>query len=627
MSAFAGLFLTSMRPAQAEELSFLTQTPNEAGSSLTVVSGPCVFTTIYDAVKLEKALLIGYCRLDNRQELIQKLGSSASFLANPTDAQIIILAWRRWGPDCCSHLIGDFAFALWDEQSRSLLLARDVFGPSELYYHVNSDRLMFANRLGYILQDPAVPQRPNLEGLALSTLLVASADGSQSLYEGIRQLPSANYLVVDDRGIRMRQYWSTDLVDRVQLKKSADYQEALIEHLEAAVSCRLAGGPVGILLSGGLDSSSIASIAAHRLQQQGKSLQAYTSVPAYPVATLNPARFCTDEYAHAAAVAQQIGNTLLHRIDSKDLSPMSGMRTVVDILLHPLFAVSNAHWLVKVYQAMQQDGIKLVLSGQNGNATISWHGSDVKLIRELAAAGRMMSVAREVAAMQKSYGWNTVNAIRRLVIAPFVPEPILVWRRRMLDRSDSWMTENPLNAAFMGEIRLRERLHEGQAYRFSRNSPSLRKFMLPIGISSGGGVGAALAAHFGLQLSDPSSDRRLIEFCLGIPEEEYVHAGEHRLLIRQAMRDRLPREVLDSKQYGLQSADLLARLKASSQEVERELYLAEKSELSRYCLDLDKIRQSFEGMLKENNLGTLLSTSRILMKGLAISMFLQRFET
>ena len=190
-------------------------------------------------------------RIDNRDELCVALEVPAPERATTADGRLIALAYERWGDDAPRRLLGDWAFAAWHPRERRLVLARDHYGHTALYWHRSGSTLAFASSLKGVLALPEVPRR--LDEIRLGeTLVICAARGAPTMYEGIERLPTARILTFDAGGVRTREYWSLLDVPEVRLASDAAYVERAQELLDDAVRVRLrTTKPVATTLSAG----------------------------------------------------------------------------------------------------------------------------------------------------------------------------------------------------------------------------------------------------------------------------------------------------------------------------------------------------------------------------------------
>lgn len=197
----------------------------------------------------------------NHRALRDELASAGCVFRGRGDTEVVAQAWARWGPACLSRINGPFAFALWDALERRLFLARDRFGKRPLYWAQQGGGLLFASEIKSLV--PALAQRPSFDPAALATIFGTWTPlPDQSCFTGIRQVPPGMYLEWAAGVPALRRHATLDLSPSPE-PRAEDLPRQIRERLEHAVSLRLdADVEVGVYLSGGVDSSAIASIAA-----------------------------------------------------------------------------------------------------------------------------------------------------------------------------------------------------------------------------------------------------------------------------------------------------------------------------------------------------------------------------
>lgn len=220
-------------------------------------------------------------RIDGRKELVEKL---ASKLGQPPrdagDAALILLAYQAWGEQCVEHLLGDFSFAIWDGRRRRLFCARDHLGVKPFYYAHQGSCLLLSNTLNCLRLHPAISSRLNDLAIADFLLFDFNQEPATTAFTDIQRLPPAHFLLCDADGLRVERYWSLTLGDAIRYPRAQDYVERFRELLRAAVADRLRTRSVGVFMSGGLDSTSVAATARQVLSSSSASfdLRAYTEV-------------------------------------------------------------------------------------------------------------------------------------------------------------------------------------------------------------------------------------------------------------------------------------------------------------------------------------------------------------
>ena len=220
-------------------------------------------------------------RLDGRGELLAALDLSRSdFGPSIPDSELILRAYAKWGAACVEHLRGDFSFAIWDEHTKQLFCARDQFGIKPFYYASVGSVVILSNTLDCIRRHPAVSGRLNDLAIADFLLFDMIRDPAATSFADIQRLPPAHTLVCGRDGISLRRYWVLPASAPIHHKRPMECVEQFRELLDHAVADRLRTNSVGILMSGGLDSPTVAASAQRTLARNGSTvgLCAYTGV-------------------------------------------------------------------------------------------------------------------------------------------------------------------------------------------------------------------------------------------------------------------------------------------------------------------------------------------------------------
>jgi asparagine synthase (glutamine-hydrolysing) len=201
--------------------------------------------------------------LFNFLELRQELESKGYIFRTSSDTEVVLCAYSEWGPDCLGLFNGMFAIAIWDEEQKTLFLARDRLGEKPLYYYQDGNRLVFASEIKAILTDNTIPRQLNLRGLA-NFLAFAHAIAPETIYQNIYKLLPGHYLIARNGHVQIHQYWDVgkapQLPDGAILSEN-EYVDYILSLIEDSVRRRMiADVPVGAFLSGGLDSSAIVAL-------------------------------------------------------------------------------------------------------------------------------------------------------------------------------------------------------------------------------------------------------------------------------------------------------------------------------------------------------------------------------
>ena len=232
----------------------------------------------------QKVWIAADARVDGRKELVSGLahesGNGTPVPLNASDAELVLRAYLAWGEGCLDHLLGDFAFVIWDSSSQRLFTARDHFGVKPLFYAKAGGVLLISNTLDCIRQHPAISDR--LDDLAIADFLMFDLiqTPEATAFADIRRVPPAHTLTSKEGAISTRRYWKLCMREPLRYRRHSDYPERFSELLDTAVADRLRTGNAGVLMSGGLDSTTVAASAKRILAQNGSrnGLRAYTEV-------------------------------------------------------------------------------------------------------------------------------------------------------------------------------------------------------------------------------------------------------------------------------------------------------------------------------------------------------------
>jgi len=222
----------------------------------------------------------------NHQALREQLVARGHRYATHSDTESIVHAYEEYGADCVHHLRGMFAFAIWNRNTKTLFIARDRLGIKPLYYRLTPDRLLFGSEIKVVLAHGTVRAEFNRAALP-EFLAFGYLSGEDTFYSGIRKLPPGHTLTVTPDGkADIRQYWDLDASQPQESRDEAYYVRAYRDLIEGAVQSHLMSDvPLGVFLSGGLDSSAVGALMTKIRREPietfsvGYSEQAYSELP------------------------------------------------------------------------------------------------------------------------------------------------------------------------------------------------------------------------------------------------------------------------------------------------------------------------------------------------------------
>jgi asparagine synthase (glutamine-hydrolysing) len=629
MSAIYGLVRLDGRPVEAAELERMRRpmaywgpdgggTWREGGAGLGQLVAFRAQEDEHESGPLRLAngtVVTPAARLDNREELLRELGVPEADRSRMSDGRLAALAYERWGERAFPRLLGDWALAAWHPDERRLVLARDHYGQTALYHHRHGDTFAFASSLKGLLALPHVPRR--LDELQLARSLVLDvADGAATMYDEVRRVPTARAVSFDASGLRTREYWSLMDVPEVRLASDDEYVEGLLDVLGSAVRTRLrSNGPLATTLSAGLDSSAVTALAARELD--GEGLTAYTARPAFPEVAAEMPGSLVDEWPGAQLVAGHYPNIDHVPVDGRAVTPLAAIEHSLAVHDEPEHATPNLPWVRSLLDTARENGARVVLTGQYGNGSVSWPG-DSRAALQALAAGDPRAAAHRLRHLSRTsrYGWG--GALWHGLAVPVSGLVAAERLRRDPTRRPSWR-DSAIAPHFAERIGLRDAVRaNGWDPEFTRAGPRERRlaFLLP-GLLPTGAWWHQRSAAQAIEMRDPTADVRVLEFCVGTPEEQFARDGHDRWLIRRALARLEPPEVAWNTRRGAQGADIAYRLRADSDAVSAAVEDVATSDAAREYLAVQGLRASWADVVAGGSAGALDVT-----RGLAFGLFL-----
>lgn len=462
-------------------------------------------------------------RIDNREELLAVL---PSLNTTATDSQLILACYQRWGDDCTRHLVGDFAFALWDGSKQQLFCARDPLGVRQFHYSQGGDTFVAASGVDGVLA--ALGSVPPVNRMLIGDMLAGNFDRwvHETAYQGIFRLPPSHQLTVNRLGkIELKRYWILGSQSSVRFKHDAEYVDCFKELFQKAVNARLRSHkPVGIFVSGGLDSSSVACTADQLLSKEaGRRAFLYSCV-----FDNTPA---ADEREYLAEVIQKCSH-LQHRLIPAD--GCWGLREFAGDNGFPLYEPEigvDRSMALQVLRAARRDDCRVIMGGHWGDHALGaepYHRAVV--LRDVEPARLLTELKYFVRKVRRPFWYVLAVAYLR----PLVPR-IIQWALRSYLRPPSVTT--------LGSVR-------EPAVNFLPPPPFDSQSALATYLHLTNGLHAARmlsnnswATYLGIEWSFPFLDRRLIDFMLSVPPRLRFRKGLVKYILREAMAGILPEKI------------------------------------------------------------------------------------
>lgn len=525
--------------------------------------------------------------LFNRSELLGLLS-----LPDLPDSELVLQSWLRWGRECPGKLVGDFAFAVWDSREKTLFLARDRIGMRPVYYTSTGRLFGFASQIKGVRDLPRVDRSLDEEWVA-DYLSLTHLSREATAYRGIRRLPAAHWMSVSMGGpIRMQQYWRLRDEPADKFSQEQDYYDKLREVTKRAVHDRMPGRePVGSMLSGGLDSSTVTAFACEKARAEGRRLIAVSSV--LPQDHPGPE---TDERRYIEAFLQRYPECEWHAVTAPGKHFLSDLDRLLEICDQPVR--DPFHYVTTALVDQARDaGARVLMTGMGGDFFISsrgGHGVYARLLVELKWRRLWDDYTRARQSMPEFRFWKF---FRLELLRPFVTVSLLArWLEALGLLSPPKL---PIEAAsrellrrydVVGRQRRRHRHSQYSAWRALAHTDE--RIMGSGAIAHALEYFSALGAGAGVVLSCPLLDHRVIAAVAHLPAELRRNAIRPRNLIRTIAEGRLPDLMRLRPDKGAFSPDTTRRASYACKQLRAlDRYEASAREL-KGLLDWDSVKQT-----------------------------------
>ncbi len=461
-----------------------------------------------------------------------------------SDTEVLIHLYEEYGDNLADKLNGIFAFAIWDKNKNRLLLVRDQVGVKPLYYYFNDDMLLFASEIKALLLAKQIERKLDTQSLHYF-LNLRFIPGENTLFSGIKKLPPATILSYQNKKIKLHKYWQ--LTPKTSASQSLEnYQEGIVHHLKQAIRRQLISDvPLGVYLSGGMDSSAIVSLMSQ--------------VTDAPINTFSMA-FCepTDELDDARLIAQKY-NTKHHEI-TIDPNPLKYLPQVIWHAEEPKVNLLQGY-LISKFAAQH---VKAVQGGLGGDELFAGYVNN-QYINPSQTLHRLMPqfITRQVLARLSSFTFNLEDKLGLLHLDEY--------RRglqMLLSLGDKCRYYLILRNVWDYEAANFDHIYAGGVNADLKSS--VKGLYEPYFADSGANfLEQALLAEFNTKLVDdfllnedrmsmanslevrvPFLDKDLVEYAFNIPSRLKIKGNQTKYIFKQAMTPHLPAATLAKKKWG-----------------------------------------------------------------------------
>ena len=463
-----------------------------------------------------------YNYLPLREELIAK----GHVFRSRCDTEVLVHGYEEWGDALPERLAGMFAFAIWDARRQRLFVARDRLGKKPLYYHLGRQRFVFGSEIKSLLCDATVPRELDDEALDLY-LSARYVPAPLTMFAGIHKLPPASCAVYENGELRIRRYWKCEFPDETDARSDGELAHELWSRLRDATEARMMSDvPLGVFLSGGLDSSCIAAQLIDLRQKRGEG-----DVKSFSVG------YRADDGSSELDQARRVALALGTRHREVLVTAEDFQRFLPDLVWYMDEPIADAACVPLYYLSRRaREEVVVVLSGEGADEVLAGYPiyrtmlwmEHLRAVAPLASAA--MPLLRHPKA-RKYLRWATLPLEQRYrgVSVAFSDDE----KARLIGRPPARVSERLVNRL------AQEWAETGGLPPLERMLELDRRIWLPDDLLF---KADKMTMATSQELRVPFLDHRLIEWAAGLPAEVKLRGSTGKWLLREAARDRLPAE-------------------------------------------------------------------------------------
>lgn len=467
----------------------------------------------------------------NYVELRTELGGLGHTFVSRSDTEVLLAAYKEWGTDCLAHLVGMFAFVIVDRGRARVLLARDPFGMKPLFYAPYDGGWVFASEIGALLEATGVPRQADPQRVSeyLDTALTSSGDAT--VFQHVRQVPAAStveWSLHDAVGIEPRKYWAPSISDELHLSFGSAtglVRDAFLRSVELHLR---GDGPIGVILSGGTDSSSV-TLALR--EAGGSNLDIHTFSYIGEQGAPSEERWIDD--------VNRAAKTIPHKLKMRPSEWSANERRAYH---QGAPSASLAVYAQnRLYELAAGAGVRIALSGQGGDEVFAGYDRHrVNRLVSLLASGQLGSAAAFARDSGRAEGSGGRRRLLVRALASGAPREVRRLARRSLRRSSSvspdYRTKHQLSRSVRKSETRRRALRANLRQGLGRGLPTLLRYE------------DRSSMQHSVEGRLPFLTTELVELALALPEDHLVAAdGRCKHVFTEAMRGLVPDSVLDRK--------------------------------------------------------------------------------
>ncbi len=480
----------------------------------------------------------------NFRELRKELEGCGVEFKSHSDTEVILAAYRVWGESCLTRLGGMFAFALWDVPRKRLLLARDPMGIKPLYYHQSEQTFVFASEVRTLLRTGLVPRKVDPTGV-LSYLAFGSVYEPWTIVEGVRAVPPGHMLTVQNGSVSIREYWNPLPSSSAGSEPASGNGIATAGRLpallrDAVLSHLVSDVPVGVFLSGGIDSSALVAVLSHN------GVRANTFSIVFEEEEFNEGQYSRE-------IARRFGSEH-HEIPVSQRDTLAAMPEALCAMDQPTIDGINTYLVSAKTRAA---GVKVALTGLGADELFAGYSNFRRVPRMEAFSKRFgrlpklvrrpvsVSVARLMGKGDRSRKVAELATDRESIVHPYFLARMLFGaaeREGLFAAPDYQALQQSINRGLQESITESKSLDPVNRVSYLESRWYMRNTLLR--------DSDFMSMAHGLELRVPFLDRALVEACFRIPGDKKMQGDSPKSLLLASLGVKLPREIVNRPKRG-----------------------------------------------------------------------------
>ena len=483
------------------------------------------------------------------------------------DGKYLYEKYLEKGPDSLKEIYGAYSAAIWDSARHALQLCADPAASRCLYYYQRDGLIVFSTLIEPIRKIfPDIPINENyIKDFLIAPMLLPNLVPRESAYLGVNKVIQGYYITFSEGKAEETRYFDPQIYNKDMKVRTIKQTDLTFRSLyERCVGNLLRNEINGVAMSSGLDSSSIAVLAADHIKKTGHGrLLAYTYIPAMDVPS-GPDNI-TDETKAVKEIVKANPNIEPHFLNNQGKNCVAQIPDVVSLTEMPIKAIVNFPNLLEIYDTAAQNGCRIIMNGQFGNSTVSY-GKYENILYDKYSRHHYLSYTSDILRASKKLNVPFLRPLKGFRSdfkkqKKFLKNPTMIWNTELYNQylhpeiEENYPAQERFTASgflYAGEIYTNEIEYHHQIF----NHPSFAYI---------GEIETKIGLRYGIIIRDPTRDARMLSFCVKVPYSHFAYHGTPRCLIRRNLRDLIPTDILDNwKRYGEQNADWVLRLNRDS---------------------------------------------------------------